>query len=274
MAIKDNTTPKSNLVLSDKKNNRLSLRVKRKISTSRNFKINEQEMKSKKGKNHYTDYYHNGSDGLNFKVTVLFKKSEVKLMKQLDAWWREMRPFKIAFDVDLSLRLPLVSRNWIVKDIDINQEDRNYTSWDVTFRTYNPPKKVKAVKNELLDRTSKSYKWTKKCKKHYKNLTYKKMKGKKATECTKLLNQILLECGVMRKPTRLNKKGKKVKYTPDKYIPKTSYGVKNFKKQWNRYKLKPKLAKNKKGRYTDTIDKNTYKAIGNYKKLKSAKKKK
>ena len=270
------TTKKQGLLyMRDKKNTELVLKVKREnITTERNFKITEQEMKSNKGKNHHTNFYHNGSDGLTFSCTAVFTNKDKTKMKRLDAWYREMHPFTIVFGKHLNIKLPLVSKKWIITKLTFKQEADNISQWSITFRTYNPPKKVKAVKNELLDRTSKSYKWQKKCKKHYKNLTYKKMKGKKATECTKLLNQILLECGVMRKPTRLNKKGKKVKYTPDKYIPKTSYGVKNFKKQWNRYKLKPKLAKNKKGRYTDTIDKNTYKAIGNYKKLKSAKKKK
>lgn len=265
----DNIAPKSYLVLSDKDNNRLSLRVKRKISTSRNFKISEQEMYSNNTTNHTTSFNNNGSDGLTFKVTIFFKKDEVDQLKQLDAWYREMRPFKIAFDVDLSLNLPLVSKDWIVKDVSINQEDKAYTSWDVTFRTYNPPKLITAIKNKLVNRTAKSYKWEHQCKKTYKDLTYKKMKKKKGNNCAKLLNQILNELGYKVKETNKKKK----KYIPDKCTKKTASAVKKFKKEWNNYKLKPKLSKKGKS-YTDVIDANTYKALCNYKELKNAKKKK
>ena len=279
----DNIAPKSYLVLSDKDNNRLSLRVKRKISTSRNFKINEQEMYSNNTINHTTSFNHNGSDGLTFKVTILFKKDEVDQLKQLDAWYREMRPFKIAFDVDLSLNLPLVSKDWIVKDVSIDQEDKSYTSWDVTFRTYNPPKQITAIKNNLVNRTAKSYKWEHQCKKTYKDLTYKKMKKKKGNNGAKLLNEILIELSYMSKSVKKvktkkkDKKGKpiykKTKYVPDKCTKKTSKAVKKFKKKWNEHKLKPKIAKKGKS-YTDVIDANTYKALCNYKELKNAKKKK
>ena len=289
----DNPAKKSYLVLSDKNNNRLSLRVKRKISTSRNFKINDQEMYANKKSNHTTNFYNNGSDGLTFKVTILFLKSEVNQLKQLDAWYREMRPFKIAFDVDLSLNLPLVSKNWIVKDISITQEDKAYTSWDVSFRTYNPPKQIKAVENELLSRTSKSYQWQHKCKKQYWKLNYKKQSQKKwpKSDCVKLLNSIFIELGYMKKQKKKVKTGKKdkkgnqkkktVKYVPNIWVHgkkkrgrSTSAALKLFKKEWNKYKLKPKLKSRKKGVYSDKIDKDTYTALGKYKKLKSAKKKK
>ena len=67
---------------------------------------------------------------------------------------------------------------------------------------------------------------------------------------------------------------KTTKYVPDKCTKKTSKAVKLFKKNWNKYKLTPKIKKNKKGKYTDTIDKTTYQCIANYKQLKNAKKKK
>ena len=294
----DNPVKKSYLVLSDKNNNRLSLRVKRKISTSRNFKITEQEMYANKKNNHTTNFINNGSDGLTFKVNILFWKDEVKQLKQLDAWYREMRPFKIAFDVDLSLNLPLVSKNWIVKDISITQDDRNFTSWDVSFRTYNPPKQIKAVKNELLSRTSKTYRWRNKCKKQYYKLNYKKQSQKKwpKSECCKILNGILIELRYMKKQKKKVKTGKKdkkgkeikktVKYVPNYWVHgkktkgrSTTAALRLFKKEWNDYKLKPTIKKQKKWKkgskaYNDKIDKNTFKALGNYKKLKSAKKKK
>ena len=295
-------TSNNYLVLSDKDNNRISLRVKRKISTERNFKITEQEMYANESSHHTTNFFNNGDDGLSFKVTILFKKDEVSVLQQLDAWYREMRPFKIAFDVDLSLNLPLVSKDWIVKDITINQEDRNYTAWDVSFRTYNPPKQITVIKNKLVNRTSKSWKWQNNCKKAYKNLNYKDQKKKKwpKSDCCKLLNEIMVELGFLDKEeksvkTKKKKKGKPV-YKTTSYVPDTwvrndsidkalkkatkaskktsSSAIKTFKKEWNKYKLKPVLKANKKGKYEDTIDKDTFKAIGNYAELKSAKKKK
>ena len=280
---------KSYLVLRDKKNKQLSLRVKRKISTERNFKINEQEMYANDKSHHTTSFFNNGDDGLSFKVTVLFKKDETNELKLLDSWYRQMHPFKIAFDVDLSLKLPLVKKEWIVKDINITQEDRNYTAWEVSFRTYNPPKSIKEINNKLPNRSTKSYKWEHQCKKTYKKLTYKKMKKKKGNDCAKLLNQILIELGYMKKSKKKVKTGKKdkkgnaikkkVKYVPNKCTRDTKKAVKQFKKDWNKYKLEPKIkkkGKSKKGNkvHNDKIDKNTFTALGNYKQLKSAKKKK
>lgn len=292
-------TSNNYLVLSDKDNNRISLRVKRKISTERNFKITEQEMYANDTQHHTTNFFNNGDDGLSFKVTLLFKKDEVESLQKLDAWYREMRPFKIAFDVDLSLNLPLVSKDWIVKDISINQEDTNYTAWDATFRTYNPPKQITVIKNKLVNRTTKAYKWQNNCKKAYKNLNYKTQSKKKwpKSDCCKILNGILIELGYLNKQTKVTKTNKKNKkgyptkktttYVPDTWVKAdaidklkskntgkktktTSSAIKQFKKDWNKYGLKPKLSNTGK----DTIDANTFKAIGNYKELKNAKKKK
>ncbi len=96
------------------------------------------------------------------------------------------------------------------------------------------------------------------------------MKNKtKGNDCAKLLNQILNELGYKVKETNKKKK----KYIPNKCTKKTSAAVKQFKKDWNKYKLKPKLGKKGKN-YTDVITANTYKALCNYKALKNAKKKK
>ena len=259
----------------------ISFPVKREgITTERNFKINEQEMYSNNSTHHRTNYYHNGDDGLSFSVTAVFTDKQANLMKVLDNWYTTMTPVTIVFGKHINMKLPLVSKKWIITKLVTKQEYDTVTEWDLTFKTYNPPRKIKKVENEFLNRTSKSYKFQTKCKKTYWKLRYKKMKGKKATDCTKLLNQILVDCGCMpklKKKVKTNKKDKKgrpiykkKKYIPDKYVYKTSKGVKRFKKQWNQYKLKPKLKKTN----SDKIDKDTYKALCNYKKLKSAKKKK
>ena len=266
-------------------NTEINFPVKREnITTERNFKINEQEMYSNDGKHHSTNFYHNGDDGLSFSVTGLFLNTDTTVMQVLDNWYTNMTPFTIVFGKHINLKLPLVSNKWIITKLSLKQEMDTVTEWDLTFKTYNPPKQVTAIKNNLVNRTTKSYKWQKNCKKTYKDLTYKKMKKKKGNNCAKLLNQILIELGYMSKSVKKvktkkkDKKGKpvykKTKYVPDKCTKKTSKAVKKFKKKWNEYKLKPKISKNKKGKYTDTIDKNTYTALGNYKQLKNAKKKK
>jgi hypothetical protein len=137
----------------------------------------------------------------------------------------------------------------------------NITEWNITFRTYNPPKKITAIKNNLVNRTTKSYKWQANCKKHYSSLNYSKMKNKKGNDCSKLLNTIMNELGY-----KVKEKNK----IPDKYTKKTSAAVKKFKKEWNKYKLKPKF----KNTGSDKIDKTGFQNIGNYAQLKSAKKKK
>ena len=266
-------------------NTEINFPVKREnITTERNFKINEQEMYSNDGKHHSTNFYHNGDDGLSFSVTGLFLNTDTTVMQVLDNWYTNMTPFTIVFGKHINLKLPLVSNKWIITKLSLKQEMDTVTEWDLTFKTYNPPKQVTAIKNNLVNRTTKSYKWQKNCKKTYKDLTYKKMKKKKGNNCAKLLNQILIELGYMSKSVKKvktkkkDKKGKpiykKTKYVPDKCTKKTSKAVKKFKKRWNEHKLKPKISKNKKGKYTDTIDKNTYTALGNYKQLKNAKKKK
>jgi hypothetical protein len=266
-------------------NTEINFPVKREnITTERNFKINEQEMYSNDGKHHSTNFYHNGDNGLSFSVTGLFLNTDTTVMQVLDNWYTNMTPFTIVFGKHINLKLPLVSNKWIITKLSLKQEMDTVTEWDLTFKTYNPPKQVTAIKNNLVNRTTKSYKWQKNCKKTYKDLTYKKMKKKKGNNCAKLLNQILIELGYMSKSVKKvktkkkDKKGKpiykKTKYVPDKCTKKTSKAVKKFKKKWNEHKLKPKIAMNKKGKPTDTIDKNTYTALGNYKQLKNAKKKK
>lgn len=273
------------IYLRNNANTEINFPIKREnITTERNFKINEQEMYSNDGKHHTTNFYHNGDDGLSFSVTAVFLNTETTVMKVLDNWYTNLTPFTIVFGKNINLQLPLVSSKWIISKLSFKQEMDTVTEWDITFKTYNPPKKITTVKNNLVNRTSKSYKWQQQCKKTYKKLTYKKMKKKKGNNCAKLLNQILIELGYMKKSSKKvktkqkDKKGKpiykKKKYIPDKCTKSTKKAVKNFKKDWNKYKLTPKLGKNKKGKYTDSIDKNTYNALGNYIKLKDAKKKK
>lgn len=285
------STRKQGLIyLRDKKNKEISFNVKRdNITTERNFKINEQEMYSNNQDHHQTNFYHNGDDGLTFEVTAVFTKSEKTKMQRIDKWYQSLHPFKIVFSKHLNIKLPLVKKKWIITKISMKQEADNITEWDITFRTYNPPKQLKKINNDLPNRATKSYKWTHKCKKSYKKLTYKKMKKKKGNDCAKLLNQILIELGYMKKAKKKvktkkkDKKGKwiykKKKYVPNKCTKKTKKAVKLFKKDWKKYKLEPKIkkkGKSKKGNkvFDDRIDKNTYKALCNYKKLKAAKKKK
>lgn len=273
------------IYLRNNSNTEISFPVKREnITTERNFKINEQEMYSNDSKHHTTSFHNNGDDGLTFSCSAVFTSSQTELMKVLDNWYTSMTPFTIVFGKNLNIKLPLVSKKWIITKLSLKQEADTVTEWDITFKTYNPPKKIKKVKNTLVNRTSKSYKWQKKCKKTYKKLTYKKMKKKQGNDCAKLLNTILIELGYMKKAKKKTKTGKKdnkgkpiyktTKYVPDKCTKKTVKAVKLFKEKWNEYKLTPKIKKNKKGGYTDTIDKTTYKCIGNYKQLKNAKKKK
>lgn len=316
------------IYLRDDNNTEVVLKVKREnITTERNFKINEQEMYSNNTNHHSTNFYHNGDDGLTFSCTVLFVNDinystggkftgkqtinmdnynskytkslnnteyqrysdDINTLKLIDAWYREIHPFNIVFGKQINLELPLVSKKWIITKLSMKQEADTLTEWDLTFRTYNPPVKISRVENKLLNRTTKSYKWQNNCKKTYKKLTYKQMKKKKGNNCAKLLNQILIELGYMKKATKKTKTGKKdkkgkpiykkTKYVPDKCTKSTMKAMKKFKSDWNKYKLTPKLAKtgkNKKGKkiYNDKIDKNTYTALGNYKQLKNAKKKK
>lgn len=269
------------IYLRDDKNTEISFNIKREnITTERNFKITEQEMYSNDSKHHTTQFFDNGDDGLSFTCTALFTKSEETKRKLLDTWYLEKHPFNVVFGKNMNLNLPLVSKKWIVTKLSMKQEYDDLAEWSLTIRTYNPPKKITAIKNNLVNRTTKSYKWQHKCKKTYKKLTYKQMKKKKGNACAKLLNSILIELGYMKKAkkkvktSKKDKKGKTktktVTYIPDKCTRKTVKAVKKFKKKWNHYKLTPKIKNTK----TDKIDKNTYTALSNYKKLKNAKKKK
>ena len=259
------------LYMRDEKNTEIILHIKREnIKTERNFKITEQEMYSNDSKHHTTNFFDNGDDGLSFACTAIFTSTQTDIMTQVDTWYLEKRAFNIVFGKHLNIKLPLVSKKWIITKLSGKQEADTVTEWDITFRTYNPPRKISAIKNKLTNRTSKSNKFQKQCKKTYKNLTYKKMKNKKkGNDCAKLLNKILNELGYKVKETNKKKK----KYIPDTCTKKTSAAVKAFKKDWNKKKLKPKISKKGKG-YDDTIDINTYKALCNYKQLKNAKKKK
>ena len=280
------STRKTGLIyLRNNANTEISFPLKREnITTERNFKINEQEMYSNDSKHHTTNFYHNGDNGLSFSATAVFTSSQETLMKVMDNWYTSMTPFSIVFGKHLGIKLPLVSKKWIITKLSLKQEYDTVIEYDITFKTYNPPKKVKKIKNTMVNRTTKSYKWKHSCKKTYKNLTYKKMKKKKGNNCAKLLNTILIELGYMHKSKKKiktkkkDKKGKPIykttKYVPDKCTKNTAGAVKRFKREWNYYKLTPKIKKNKKGKYTDTIDKTTYQCLGNYKQLKNAKKKK
>ena len=252
------------IYLRNSANTEISFPVKREnITTERNFKINEQEMYSNNSKHHSVNFYHNGDAGLSFSVTAILKSPETTLMKVLDNWYTTMTPFKIVFGKHLGITLPLVSKNWIITKLSLKQEMDTVIEWDITFKTYNPPKKISKVQNTLVNRTSKSYKWKNNCKKSYMKLTYKKMKKKKGNDCAKLLNKIMIELGYMKKSkkkTKTKKKDKKgkpiyktTKYVPDKCTKKTSKAVKLFKKNWNKYKLTPKIKKNKKGKYLLSI---------------------
>lgn len=262
------------IYLRDASNTEISFSIKREnITTERNFKINEQEMYSNNSTHHTTNFFHNGSDGLSFQCTAVFSESEQSKMTVLDTWYREMHSFSLVFDKSINIKLPLVSKKWIITKISHTQEMDNVTEWKITFRTYNPPKKITVVKNELVNRTSKSYKWKTNCKKSYKKLTYKQMRKKKGNACAKLLNSILIEMGYMKMYIKKDKKGKKQKYVPDKCTKSTSLAVKKFKRDWNKYKLKPAFKKSRAG-YNDIIDATGFTNIANYTKLKAAKKKK
>ena len=269
------------IYLRDDKNTEISFNIKREnISTERNFKITEQEMYSNDSKHHTTQFFDNGDDGLSFTCTALFTKSEETKRELLDTWYLDKHPFNVVFGKNMNLKLPLVSKKWIITKLSMKQEYDDLAEWSLTIRTYNPPKQITAVKNNLVNRTTKSYKWQHKCKKTYKKLTYKQMKKKQGNDCAKLLNSILIELGYMKKAkkkvktSKKDKKGKTktktVTYIPDKCTKSTVKAVKKFKKKWNQYKLTPKIKSTK----TDKIDKNTYTALSNYKKLKNAKKKK
>ena len=159
------------IYLRDASNTEISFSIKREnITTERNFKINEQEMYSNNSTHHTTNFFHNGSDGLSFQCTAVFSESEQSKMTVLDTWYREMHSFSLVFDKSINIKLPLVSKKWIITKISHTQEMDNVTEWKITFRTYNPPKKITVVKNELVNRTSKSYKWKTNCKKSYKKL--------------------------------------------------------------------------------------------------------
>ena len=269
------------IYLRDDKNTEISFNIKREnITTERNFKISEQELYSNDSKHHTTQFFDNGEDGLSFTCTALFTKSEETKRTLLDTWYLDKHPFNVVFGKNMNLKLPLVSKKWIITKLSMKQEHDDLAEWSLTIRTYNPPKQVTAVKNNLVNRTTKSYKWQHKCKKTYKKLTYKQMKKKQGNACAKLLNSILIELGYMKKAkkkvktSKKDKKGKTktktVTYIPDKCTKSTVKAVKKFKKKWNHYKLTPKIKNTK----TDKIDKNTYTALSNYKKLKNAKKKK
>lgn len=275
------------MYLRDDKNTELILKVKREnISTERNFKINEQEMYSNKSNHHTTGFYDNGDDGLSFACTLLFHANEENTFKTVDAWYTQKHPFNIVFGKLINLKLPLVSKKWIITKLSMKQEVDDITEWEATFRTYNPPKDITKVSNDLVNRTTKSYKWKSKCKKSYKNLNYKTQKKKKfpKSDCAKLLNSIMIELGYMRKVNKTVKTGKKdkkgkaktttKKVVPDTYTSNTAKAVKKFKKNWNKRKLKPAFKANKKGQYNDTLTKTGFENISNYKKLKSSKKKK
>ena len=268
------------IYLRDDKNTEISFNIKREnITTERNFKISEQEMYSNDSKHHTTQFFDNGDDGLSFTCTALFTKSEETKRELLDTWYLDKHPFNVVFGKNMNLKLPLVSKKWIITKLSMKQEYDDLAEWSLTIRTYNPPKQITAVKNNLVNRTTKSYKWQHNCKKTYKKLTYKQMKKKQGNSCAKLLNSILIELGYMKKAkkkvktSKKDKKGKTktktVTYIPDKCTKSTVKAVKKFKK-WNQYKLTPKIKSTK----TDKIDKNTYTALSNYKKLKNAKKKK
>ena len=319
------------IYLRDDNNTEVVLKVKREnITTERNFKINEQEMYSNNTNHHSTNFYHNGDDGLTFSCTVLFVNDinystggkftgeqtinmdnynskytkslnnteyqrysdDINTLKLIDAWYREIHPFNIVFGKQINLELPLVSKKWIITKLSMKQEADTLTEWGLTFRTYNPPKKISEVKNELVNRSTKSYKWKSNCKKSYKNLNYKKQSKKKfpKSSCVKLLHSILIELGYMSKVKKTVKTGKKdkkgnpitktKKVVPDTWVynkkkkkSKTSTAIKKFKKDWNKYNLKPAIKK-KNNTYNDVIDKDTYTALCDYKKLKSSKKKK
>ena len=269
------------IYLRDDKNTEISFNIKREnITTERNFKISEQEMYSNDSKHHTTQFFDNGDDGLSFTCTALFTKSEETKRELLDTWYLDKHPFNVVFGKNMNLKLPLVSKKWIITKLSMKQEYDDLAEWSLTIRTYNPPKQITAVKNNLVNRTTKSYKWQHNCKKTYKKLTYKQMKKKQGNSCAKLLNSILIELGYMKKAkkkvktSKKDKKGKTntktVTYIPDKCTKSTVKAVKKFKKKWNQYKLTPKIKSTK----TDKIDKNTYTALSNYKKLKNAKKKK
>lgn len=245
----------------------------------------EKMLKDKKGVSAVYNYS-TGDGGNSIDIDIISHSSE--FINELDKLYSDITPFTIVFNPSLVLKTIPTSKKWIITDKSTKQDNFDYVVIGIKLHTYNPPKKPTLNTSKLVDRTTLAYKFADQCKKKYKNLNYafaKKHPKKVDKPCTNILKQILQACGfdvkdkvkVKDKKKDKKKKKKKKKKTKkvitDKYTKKTSIAVKYFKKEWNTFKLSPTLPKDKKSKkYTDIIDKKTYKALCNYNKLVTARK--
>lgn len=240
----------------------LRLSILKSLDISREFKLESKEM-YKNNNSHTTAFTDNGEDGVTFKVSTIIKDPAV--IKTLDNWYINKKVLNIVFEPSIDLTLLNNQTRWIMFEAKSRKQTTyDYTKWDITFRTYNPPAKVTFQKNKLQNRTTATYKLEHQCK-SLKNLKY----GKK-NDCVKYMNQILVSSKCLSKVTKTttkkNKKGKKVKVkkkvVSNEYNKKTVKALKKFAGKWNKKKLKPSLKKNGK------VNKNMFKALLRYKELK------
>lgn len=240
----------------------LKLSILKSLDISREFKIESKEMYKKNNK-HTSAFFDNGEDGVTFKISTIIKDPAV--VKKLDKWYIKKKILNIVFEPSIDLKLLNNKTKWIIYEAKSRkQTNYKYTTWEISFRTYNPPAKITFKKNKLQNRTSATYKLQHRCK------SLKKLKYGKKNDCVKNMNKILVYSKCLKKVKKTtykkNKKGKKVKVkkkvVSDEYNKKTVRALKKFAKKWNKKKLKPKLKKNGK------VNKNMFKALLRYKELK------
>lgn len=275
---------KYNLVIhytSNKVSKKLRFPVLTNIKSDDDIEIKlEKMLKNKKGIS--AVYNYSTGDGGN-SIDIDIVSHSPASIKALDVLYSNMTPFTIVFNPSIVLKTIPTNKKWIITDKSIKQEETDYVIISIKLHTYNPPKKPTLNTSKLVNRTTAAYKFSHQCKKKYKYLFYayaKKYPKKVDKPCTKILKQILYKCGFnVKDKVKVKQKGKKKKkkkakkVITDKYTKKTSIAVKFFKKEWNTFKLSPKIPKNKNTKkYDDRIDKKTYKALCNYNKLVKARK--
>ena len=286
----DNIDKKQNLIISyteDKKNKQLSFPVSYNnidINNDSDVKGNKM-LKDAKG-NATIDNFSTGDAGSTFDLTIL--TDNVSDIKALNKLYLNVTPFTIVLPPSILLKTLSNKTKWIIEKKDQSQDNKDYVVIKLTFHTYNPPKKITLLDTSLATLGSK---FNKKCIKKNVDLNSKKAR-KKESDCNYLVNKIMDTCGYNVKvcPKYKKKKGKvvkdnkgkkvcaKKKTIPKKFTKNTKKALIKFKKEWNKYKLKPKLkktGKNKKGKkvHNSYIDEDTKKALVHYNKLITAKKK-
>lgn len=119
----------------DKKRYTLKV-VKGDITVTPLFNLTMTDLNKDKNGYLYKHFFNNGSSGITFKITVIFKHTDIEIMDKINDWLLNSTPLYISTEaIDIPTE-KLKDYYIITKNNSRKQSNKYYTEWELEFTTY------------------------------------------------------------------------------------------------------------------------------------------